>query len=233
VKPDSAGGAAAAHDPSLVTALEIVRECGGYQEIVPAPDRGRTVSIYFPRVAATTEADDTVVALAPELETLVLPPDEVRSAAKAPDSPAAADVILLVEDDEAVRTLVRHVLQRAGYTVLDAGAGKEALEIGDGHPSPVHLLITDVVMPGMSGPELARRLQLRHPNLRTLLITGYARKPASGTGVVSGSDEVLPKPFTAATLLQKVRQLLEPAAPELENVRDTQAAPDGHPAVNS
>ncbi|HMC63478.1 MAG TPA: PAS domain S-box protein [Gemmataceae bacterium] len=203
----------AADDPSLVSALDIVRECGGHQEVAADPAGERTVSVYFPRVAAATDADETLVALTPESETLKLSPDEVCGVAKAPDQHAAVETILLVEDEEAVRTLVRHVLQRAGYTVLEAGEGEEALQIASQHPSPVHLLITDVVMPRMSGPELARRLQVRHPSLRTLLISGYVEKAASRPGVVSAPEEILPKPFAAATLLRKVRQLLAPAAP--------------------
>jgi len=116
--------------------------------------------------------------------------------------------VLVVEDDEEVRALARDVLEMHGYTVLEALDAEDAVRIGETHPGPIHLLITDVVMPRMSGPELSRRLRAGRPSLRVLCMSGYperAEREVEGTGTWSAW---LQKPFTPDVLIAKVRACL-------------------------
>ena len=116
--------------------------------------------------------------------------------------------VLVVEDEEEVRALARDVLEMNGYVVLEALSPAHALELGETHPGAIDLLITDVVMPGMSGPELARRLRARRPALRVLCMSGY---PESEDRRVEGAPAWtawLQKPFTPDVLMGKVRDCL-------------------------
>lgn len=123
-----------------------------------------------------------------------------------PEAPPAT--ILVVEDEEDVRALARDVLEMNGYAVLEALDVADATRLAETHPGPIHLLITDVVMPGASGPELARRLRARRPDLRVLCMSGY---PESAEGRVEGEagwNAWLQKPFTPDGLMRKVRDCL-------------------------
>ncbi len=123
-----------------------------------------------------------------------------------PEAPPAT--ILVVEDEEEVRALARDVLEMNGYAVLEALDVADATRLAETHPGPIHLLITDVVMPGASGPELARRLRARRPDLRVLCMSGY---PESAEGRVEGEtgwNAWLQKPFTPDGLMRKVRDCL-------------------------
>jgi CheY-like chemotaxis protein len=112
---------------------------------------------------------------------------------------------LLVEDEPSVRRLARRSLQKGGYAVLEAGNGQEALAVVAGHRGPVHLLVTDMMMPAMGGRELARRLRAASPGLRVLFASGY-----TGAGMVLEEGcYFLGKPFTQAMLVQKVREVLQ------------------------
>ncbi len=116
--------------------------------------------------------------------------------------------VLVVEDEEEVRALARDVLEMNGYTVLEALDAEDAVRLGESHPGPIHLLITDVVMPRMSGPELARRLRASRPDLKVLCMSGYPERPdreIEGTGSWTGW---LQKPFTPDTFMDKVRESL-------------------------
>jgi len=117
--------------------------------------------------------------------------------------------VLLVEDEEVVRNLVREILERNGYAVLEARNGAEALELGQTCGAPIHLLVTDVVMPKMSGRELAERLVAIHPETRVLYMSGYTDGAISQQGVLDPQTELLQKPFTFDDLAQKVRQVLD------------------------
>ena len=122
-----------------------------------------------------------------------------------PDSPPT---ILIVEDEEEVRALARDVLEMNGYVVLEALSAAHAVELAETHPGPIDLLITDVVMPGMGGPELGRRIRERRPALRVLCMSGY---PESGDHRVDGPADWtawLEKPFTPDVLIGKVRACL-------------------------
>ena len=123
-----------------------------------------------------------------------------------PESPPMA--VLLVEDEEEVRALARDVLEMNGYTVLEALDAEDALRLGENHPGPIHLLITDVVMPRMSGPELARRLRARRPDLKVLCMSGYPETPDREIEGAENWTAWLQKPFTPDTFMDKVQECL-------------------------
>ena len=119
---------------------------------------------------------------------------------------------MLVEDEPAVRGLVQETLRLQGYTVLEARHGIEALLTGARHVGPIHLLLTDVVMPQMSGPEVAEKLVVVRPGIKVLFMSGYPDHPAFSQGdVVKRATAFLPKPFTPNVLAQKVREVLDSA----------------------
>jgi PAS domain S-box-containing protein len=176
----------------LATVYGIVKQSGGWVFVDSAPGAGSTFSVYLPRLDDDPEEERDA------------PPDEA-----APGS----ETVLLVEDEEIVRNLVQEVLAAQGYTVLAARDGQEALEATDRHDGRIHLLLTDVVMPRMSGREVADRLRERRPETRVLFMTGYTDHAIVQEGVLDPGTELLEKPFTFDTLQRKVRNILdEPAA---------------------
>lgn len=177
----------------LATAYGIIKQSGGYIWVSSRPSEGSTFDIYLPSVP---QARDAV----PESATGTVP------------GPGGNETILVVEDDGAVRRLARTILTDSGYTVLEARDGEEALALAQTHSARIDLVITDVVMPGLSGAELVRRLGSISPWLRVLYTSGYTRVATLGTGIES-SAPFLPKPFLPADLLAKVRQVLSSSAP--------------------
>ena len=133
----------------------------------------------------------------------------LRRAADAPAAERPKDVVLVVDDEESIRVLVRKVLERAGYQVLEAASGEAALKISLEHPGPIGLLLSDVVMPGMSGVELAENLSLRRSEMRTLLISGFTGETALANARLPRGFEFLQKPFSLPDLLRKVKTLIE------------------------
>ncbi len=178
----------------LATVYGIVKQSEGYVYASSAPGRGTTFQVYLPRVEAQfpcAEAPETAGA-----------------------GPAGSETVLLVEDEAAVREFAATALRRAGYTVLEVAGGEEALRLAAGHPGPVPLLVTDVVMPGMGGRLLAERLQERHPGLRVLYLSGYTDDAVVRHGVREAEVAFLQKPFTAESLARKVREVLDqPGSP--------------------
>ena len=139
-------------------------------------------------------------------------------------TPSHAETILLVEDALRVRAVVREILEMSGYHVLEARHGAEALEISERHQGPIHIMVTDVVMPQMSGRELAQRLAPVRPDMKVLYMSGYTDDAIVRHGVLGAGMAFLSKPFTPDALAAKVREVLEtqpapsaPGAPESAN----------------
>jgi CheY-like chemotaxis protein len=123
------------------------------------------------------------------------------------EKPSSRETILLVDDEQSVRAIVLKILRRANYTVLEAENGDAALRIAETHPGKIDLLITDMFMPGLRGPEVAARLATTRPGLRVLFMSGYADQDAR-TGVPAGAN-FLNKPFSGAELADKVEAVLK------------------------
>ena len=119
------------------------------------------------------------------------------------------ETILVAEDEDGVRSLTREVLEKYGYTVLEAANGEEALKVADRHQGPLHLLLSDVVMPRMGGPELAQELVARRPEVKVLYMSGYTDHPMVRRGVVNAGVAFLQKPFTPTVLVSRIREVLE------------------------
>jgi PAS domain S-box-containing protein len=170
----------------LSIVYEVVREWGGAIELESAPDRGTTVRVDLPR-------------------------SRERAPARAQDAPPLAPgsgTVLLVEDDPAVRRLLVRTLDGAGYRVLAAEGAEQALALVEGPAVELDLLVSDVVMPEVSGRELARRLRAKRPGLRVLLVSGFPEHVGAPGGEVSQADGFLQKPFVPRALLDKVREVL-------------------------
>jgi two-component system cell cycle sensor histidine kinase/response regulator CckA len=176
----------------LSTVYGIVKQSGGYVWPYSEPTRGTTFKIYFPRVDGPAEM------LAAPRADLVF--DQ------------GTETILLVEDDRAVRALIAELLRGAGYTVLEANDAEAAIEIAEQHRKAIHLVLTDVIMPGMSGGDLIFHLRALQPNLAILFMSGYASDLIGRAGVTEPERFLLHKPFTRKSLLSKVRSMLDEAA---------------------
>ncbi|HYL56325.1 MAG TPA: response regulator [Gemmatimonadales bacterium] len=172
----------------LSTVYGIVKQSGGYIWVYSEPGRGTTFKLYLPLVDA--------------------PPERAAPAREA-GTLAGTETIVLAEDDEVLRPLTKGLLVRLGYTVLEAENADRALALADAHPGPIHLLITDVVMPGVSGRELARRVVRTRPDTRVLYISGYTDDAIVHHGMLEPGLHFLQKPFTPAALARKVREVLD------------------------
>jgi PAS domain S-box-containing protein len=173
----------------LATVYGIVKQSGGNIWVYSEPDKGATFKIYLPLV------DEPVAAAEPP-----------RRAAEAQKG---SETVLIVEDEEAVRALAGRTLLRDGYTVLEARSSEEALRLAAGHAGPIHLLLTDVVMPGMSGQLLARRLAGPHPDMKVIYMSGYTDNAIVHHGVLEAGLTLLQKPFTPKAVARLVREVLD------------------------
>ena len=171
----------------LSTVFGIVKQSGGSVEVYSEKGNGSSVKVYLPRVDQK------------------LPTDQERRRKHQKGS----ETILLVEDDEMVRTLVRETLQRDGYKVIDSSDPVEARRIAEHHRGSIQLLITDVVMPKLSGKELARILMDGRPDLKVLYMSGYTDSAIVNSGILQQEVAFLQKPFTPAGLSAKVREVIE------------------------
>ncbi|MDP3180034.1 MAG: PAS domain S-box protein, partial [Spirochaetaceae bacterium] len=173
----------------LSTVYGIVKQSGGATNVYSELGHGSTFKIYLPREFAAASAVEPT-------------PSVAKSA-------SGTETILVVEDEEALREVARRTLSAEGYTVLTAADGYEALDVSARHEGIIHLLLTDVVMPRMSGRELAQCLAKKRKNLSILYMSGYTDDAIVHHGVLDGEMDFLGKPFTAASLAMKVREILD------------------------
>jgi len=178
----------------LATVYGVVKQSGGFIWVYSEVGRGTTFKIHMPQVTSQVEKPAT---------------ENISSR-----SAAGTETILFVEDEESVRELVRDYLTTAGYHVLDASDGVRALEVAAGHKGPIHMLITDVVMPRLSGREVATQIAEQRPDVKVLYISGYTDDSVFRHGVLEGGVAFLQKPFNLKALAQKIREVLDgqPAA---------------------
>ncbi|MGH7521911.1 MAG: ATP-binding protein [Gemmatimonadales bacterium] len=173
----------------LATVYGIVKQSGGYIWVYSEPGHGATFKIYFPRVDDRLDPADR--------------PTPVEA------SPRGSETVLLCEDQDEVRSLTHRILVAHGYDVLVAGSGAEALELVEAWPHAIDLLLTDVVMPGMSGRDLARQLAPKYPAMKVLYLSGYPDESIVRHGVLEPGVAFLQKPFTAEILARKLREVLD------------------------
>jgi two-component system cell cycle sensor histidine kinase/response regulator CckA len=178
----------------LASAHGIVQQSGGYIRVISSPDQGSRFQIYLPAMAAPMVRQEAA--------------EPRRSSGMRPSARRRDATVLLVEDEPTVRSVARRILTGAGYRVLAAANGEQALSLVAAHDGPIDLLLTDVVMAGFDGLELARRLQTIRPHLRTLFMSGYSRHHALPRDEPSAGVGFLAKPFTYESLLGKVVDLL-------------------------
>jgi two-component system cell cycle sensor histidine kinase/response regulator CckA len=179
----------------LATVYGIVKQSGGYIWVYSEEGQGTTVKIYLPRSDQAAQAPERP----PALEGL----------------PTGDETVLVVEDAEAIRSLTLKVLTAQGYSVLVAANGTEALQVALSHSGPLHLVLTDVVMPGMGGRELAQRLSGLRPDLKLLYMSGYTGDAVVHKGMLNDGLPFLPKPFTPEDLAAKVREVLDSTASQM------------------
>ncbi len=172
----------------LATVYGIVKQGEGHVNVYSELGQGTTFKVYFPVVASRGEKI----------------PGQHEAAVS-----GGTETVLLVEDEESVRKLALAVLQRQGYTVLDARDGAHAVEVCRGHPGRIHILLTDVVMPGVGGPEAAGQLKALRPDMKVLYMSGYTDRAIAQQRVLGPDVAFLQKPFTPATLARKVREVLD------------------------
>ena len=172
----------------LATVYGIVKQSGGFVWLSSERGRGASVEVFLPRV------DDMVA------------PDPPRAP---PDAQKGTETILLVEDEDMLRELACEVLQEAGYHLLSANGGDAAVRLAADYAGTIHLLLTDVVMPGMSGPQAAERIGARRPEMKVLFTTGYTDDAILQRGVQTEQMELIAKPYATAALARKVREVLD------------------------
>jgi len=162
--------------------------------------KGSTFNVYLPQVEAEA-------------------PERPQQRRKKPGGRHGSETVLLVEDEEAVRVLARRVLKAQGYHVLEARRTGDAIRLAETYPGPIPLMVTDIVMPQMSGPDLARRLAASRPEMKVLFMSGY---PGGSVDQLQGLDAAatfIQKPFTSATLSRKVRELLDSSSSSARHIK--------------
>jgi CheY-like chemotaxis protein len=174
----------------LASVYTLIRNSGGDIRVSNGATGGIRFTIYLPAVEepATTTP---------------------RAAEAVGESAPVQETVLVAEDEAGIRALVRKILNKQGYKVLEASNGQEALRVAASHPEPIHLLLTDVVMPGMNGRELFEQLSATRPNLKVLFISGYTGDDLTDKGSLPQGGEFLQKPFSLAVLIEKTRITLD------------------------
>jgi CheY-like chemotaxis protein len=181
----------------LSTVYGIVRQSGGNIWVYSEVGQGTTFKIYLPRTDSVVENP------------------EVNSGHD--ESPVGTETVLLVEDEEMVRDMAHEILRMSGYQVLEAKHGDEALNVCELHNGPIHLMLTDVVMPQMNGRQLAERLVPMRPEMRVLYMSGYTDDAIVHHGVLDDGMAFIEKPFTPNALTRKVREALDVRIEELSS----------------
>src|SRR5207237_8158030 len=171
----------------LATTYGIVKQSGGYIWAESAPGAGATFTIYLPW-------HEPLVAAVP-------PPPEAAGAAR-----GAGETVLVVDDEPAVRVVTKRILQRSGYAVLEAAGGVEALDTLREHPGPIHLLLTDVIMPEMNGREVAQRVRRQRPGIRVVYMSGYSPEAIAHDGLLDEGAAFVRKTFERGLVLETVRR---------------------------
>ncbi|MGA2746948.1 MAG: ATP-binding protein [Candidatus Sulfotelmatobacter sp.] len=198
----------------LSTVYGIIKQSGGYIWVYSEVGRGTTFKIYLPRVASTGETAAQVAASG------VLDSEgrnnEVRNNNN--NVEPGTETILLVEDEANLRYLARQYLEKQGYKVIEAADGAVAMQIAVAHEKVIHLLLTDVIMPGMNGRELAQRIAEIRPNVKILYMSGYTENVIGHNGMLDAGIRLLQKPFNLRDLKSKVREVLDatPNSPEVD-----------------
>ncbi len=172
----------------LATVYGIVKQSNGYISVYSEPGKGTSFKVYLPKVAEQTET----------------PPSKDH-----PEKSFGTETILLVEDEADVRALAREFLDSRGYRVLEAQNGMAALHLSQTHPGGIDLLLTDVVMPGMSGRELAEQIGSVRPRMKVLFVSGYTAEAIGQHGILDPGTEFLQKPFSREALARKLREVLD------------------------
>lgn len=173
----------------LSTVYGIVKQSGGYIDLNSEIENGTEFSLYFPR---TSEK-----------------PSPKQESSELPTPTSGSETILLVEDEEMIRNLITDYLEKSGYTVFQASSGKEALTLFTEHKDHIHLIVTDVIMPEMSGSELIDQIQTFAPHTKVLFISGYTGDRLVRHGVIEKGINFMAKPFTPLKFLQKIRTILD------------------------
>src|SRR5579859_862929 len=183
----------------LSTVYGIVKQSGGYIWVSSEVSRGTTFKIYLPRVASTGEVAG-----------------QMAKPMRFQKTEPGTETILLVEDEANLRYLARQYLEKQGYKVIDAADGAVAMQIAVAHEAPIHLLLTDVIMPGMNGRELAQRITEIRPNVKVLYMSGYTENVIGHNGTLDVGVRLLQKPFNLRDLKNMVREVLDatPTPPE-------------------
>ena len=197
----------------LSTVYGIVKQSGGYIWVYSELGKGTTFKIYLPRVAELAQ------------------PAPQGAASQESSAEPGTETILLVEDEANLRYLARQFLEKQGYRVIDAPDGAVAMQIAVAHEGMIHLLLTDVIMPGMNGRELAQRISEIRPNVKVLYMSGYTENVIGRNGTLDAGVRLLQKPFTLRDLKSRVREALDssPIPSEVDMSARTAQAKTSHP----
>jgi PAS domain S-box-containing protein len=198
----------------LSTVYGIIKQSGGYIWVYSEVGRGTTFKIYLPRVASMGQA-------------LTAP---VASTVQHHNVEPGTETVLLVEDEANLRYLARQYLEKQGYKVIEAADGAVAMQIAVAHEGIIHLLLTDVIMPGMNGRELAQRISEIRPNVKILYMSGYTENVVGHNGMLDAGVRLLQKPFNLRDLKSKVREVLDATTPSevamsMQSAEPRQAVP--------
>lgn len=189
----------------LATVFGIIKQSEGHIWVYSEPGMGTTFKIYLPQIEASSES-------------VLLKPSPAQIS-------RGSETILLVEDEEIVRKMIAETFHANGYNILEASRGDQAIQICEQYDGRIHLLVTDVVMPGMNGRDLAERLISMRSDMKVVFISGYTDRGVIDSGILDGNSAFLQKPFTPEGLSRKVREVLEPSSHEKVSV--------GTPKANS